>query len=318
MACTEFQPALSELVDGTLSREGKARLESHLEECTDCRALLADLQRLRESARALPKMTPPESLCQKVRADFDAEASRASAKPAVRASARLAVGASARPAVGASARPAMGASARPAVGASAKQTVGASAKLAVGASAKRVSAGMPASSAKWRPGSVLRFIPRRTSVLAGLAAAAVLVLAVSAGIFFATRPAVPASAVEPTSAHQTPEQTVQSVESELDLADQHYEKAIAGLDQVAKDGQALLDPQVAEVLQKNIGVIDQAIRESRTALRSQPTSELAQASLFDALQRKVGLLRDTISLINEMRKGDQAGTAKVVGSLGKI
>jgi len=310
MACTEFQPALSELVDGTLSREGKARLESHLEECTDCRALLADLQRLRESARALPKMTPPESLCQKVRADFDAEASRASAKPAVRASARLAVGASARPAVGASARPA--------VGASAKQTVGASAKLAVGASAKRVSAGMPASSAKWRPGSVLRFIPRRTSVLAGLAAAAVLVLAVSAGIFFATRPAVPASAVEPTSAHQTPEQTVQSVESELDLADQHYEKAIAGLDQVAKDGQALLDPQVAEVLQKNIGVIDQAIRESRTALRSQPTSELAQASLFDALQRKVGLLRDTISLINEMRKGDQAGTAKVVGSLGKI
>jgi len=310
MACTEFQPALSELVDGTLSREGKARLESHLEECTDCRALLADLRRLRESARALPKMTPPESLCQKVRADFDAEASRASAKPAVRASARLAVGASARPAVGASARPA--------VGASAKQTVGASAKLAVGASAKRVSAGMPASSAKWRPGSVLRFIPRRTSVLAGLAAAAVLVLAVSAGIFFATRPAVPASAVEPTSAHQTPEQTVQSVESELDLADQHYEKAIAGLEQVAKDGQALLDPQVAEVLQKNIGVIDQAIRESRTALRSQPTSELAQASLFDALQRKVGLLRDTISLINEMRKGDQAGTAKVVGSLGKI
>jgi len=310
MACTEFQPALSELVDGTLSREGKARLESHLEECMDCRALLADLRRLRESARALPKMTPPESLCQKVRADFDAEASRASAKPAVRASARLAVGASARPAVGASARQAVGASARLAVGASAK--------LAVGASARRVSAGMPASSAKWRPGSVLRFIPRRTSVLAGLAAAAVLVLAVSAGIFFATRPAVPAAAVEPTSAHPTPAQTVQSVEAELDLADQHYEKAIAGLEQVAKEGQALLDPQVAEVLQKNIGVIDQAIRESRTALRSQPTSELAQASLFDALQRKVGLLRDTISLINEMRKGDQAGTAKVVGSLGKI
>ena len=262
MACTEFQPALSELVDGTLSREGKARLESHLEECADCRTLLTDLRRLRESARALPKMTPPESLWQKVRADFDAEAS--------------------------------------------------------GAGVRRLSAGLPASSAKPRPGSVLRFIPRRPSVLAGLAAAAVLVLAVSAGIFFATRPAVPAAAVEPTSAHPTPAQTVQSVEAELDLADQHYEKAIAGLEQVAKEGQALLDPQVAEVLQKNIGVIDQAIRESRTALRSQPTSELAQASLFDALQRKIGLLRDTISLINEMRKGDQAGTAKVVGSLGKI
>jgi len=39
--------------------------------------------------------------------------------------------------------------------------------------------------------------------------------------------------------------------------------------------------------------------------------------LFEALQRKVGLLRDTIALINEMRKGDQAGAARIAGSLQK-
>jgi hypothetical protein len=246
MDCTEFQPALSELVDGTLSRESKARLESHLDGCADCRALLADIRRIRLSARALPKMAPPDSIWQKVRADFEAQTRRP------------------------------------------------------------------------RPASALRLVPRRRSVLAGLAAAAVLVIAASAGVYFMTRLTPPAAApVESAAAHPAPVHTVQSVEAELDLADQHYENAIAELEKVARDGQAVLDPQTAAVLQKNIGVTDQAIRESRAALRSQPTSEVAQSSLFEALQRKVGLLRDTIALINEMRKGNQAGTAEIVGSLGK-
>jgi hypothetical protein len=265
MPCSEIRPAISEFVDGTLSREAKARLELHLEGCADCRSLLGDLRKLRESARALPKMTPPDSVWQKVQADFRVES-------------------------------------------------GGAKRLTMASAASRTS------SADLRQAPVLRFVPKRRSVVAGLAAAAVLVLAASAGIFFMTRPTPPTpprADVTPAAAHAEPAQTVQSVESELDLADQHYEKAIAGLEKVAKDGQATLDPQTAEVLQKNIGVIDQAIRESRAALRSQPTSEVAQSSLFDALQRKVGLLRDTIALINEMRKGDQAGTAKIVGSLGK-
>jgi anti-sigma factor RsiW len=262
MGCYEIHQALSEFVDGTLSREAKARLESHLEACADCRALLADLRRLREWARGLPKMAPPASVWQHVRADFEMETGRA----------------------------------------------------------RRLTMAPPASgtsSPTLRQALVRRFVPTGRPVLAGLAVAAVLVLAASAGIFFMTRPVPPAAQVEPTAAHAEPAQTVQSVEAEIDLADQHYEKAIAGLEKVAKDGQAALDPQTAAVLQKNIGVIDQAIRESRAAIRSQPTSEVAQASLFEALQRKVGLLRDTIALINEMRKGDQAGTAKIMGSLGK-
>jgi anti-sigma factor RsiW len=297
MFCADFSPSLSELVDGTLSREAKGRVESHLEACAECRALLADLRRIRESARALPKSTPPESVWQKVRADFDAETGRATRLP-------VATRTQASPA--------------PATRLHAASDTQASSSPETRLHAvSRTPASSPASSAGDRPLRVPGFVPRRRSVLAGLAAAAVLVLAASAGLYYMTRPAAPAPLAAPTSAHVEPAQSVQSIEAELDLADQHYEKAIAGLEQAARDGQASLDPQTADVLQKNIGVIDQAIRESRAALRSQPTNEVAQSSLFEALQRKVGLLRDTIALINEMRKGDQAGTAKIVGGIGK-
>ena len=142
-------------------------------------------------------------------------------------------------------------------------------------------------------------------------------LAVTAGTYFMTRPATPVTPAPAAAAHENASAAVQSIEAEIELADQHYQKAIAGLETVAKEGQGTLDPQLAAVLQKNIGVTDQAIADSRAAIRTQPTSEVAQASLFEALQRKVSLLRDTIALINEMRKGDQAGAAKIAGSLSK-
>ena len=71
------------------------------------------------------------------------------------------------------------------------------------------------------------------------------------------------------------------------------------------------------MLQKNLGIIDQAILDSRLALQTQPTNQLAQASLFEAFRRKVALLQDTITLINEMRKGNQAGAAKVLQNLNR-
>jgi hypothetical protein len=100
---------------------------------------------------------------------------------------------------------------------------------------------------------------------------------------------------------------------ELQQATFHYEKALSGLEQVAREGQGTLDPGTAAVLKKNLGILDQAIGESRAALKQQPTNDLARTSLFEALQRKVQLLQDTVALINEMRKGNQAGAAEIVG-----
>src|SRR5262249_26316753 len=110
---------------------------------------------------------------------------------------------------------------------------------------------------------------------------------------------------------------VQSIESELRQAEEHYEKAIVGLEQIARTGEGALDPQVAATLRKNLGVIDQAIAESRTALNAQPESQSAQETLFEAFRKKVTLLEDTIALINEMRKGDEAGAARVAQGINK-
>ena len=68
-----------------------------------------------------------------------------------------------------------------------------------------------------------------------------------------------------------------------------------------------LDPQVAAVLQKNLTVIDQAITESRDGAQGRSRrAPNAQDGLFDALRIKVALLQQTVELINEMRKGNQA------------
>lgn len=117
--------------------------------------------------------------------------------------------------------------------------------------------------------------------------------------------------------HPNDVELVQSVESELQLAEQHYEKAIAGLEQITKAGEGTLDPKLAATLQKNLGVVDQAIRDSRMALQTQPTNEVAQESLFEAFRRKVSVLQETVSLINEMRKGNQAEAAKIIGNMNK-
>jgi hypothetical protein len=158
------------------------------------------------------------------------------------------------------------------------------------------------------------------------ALAATIVLAVAIGALY-TRPGRPAPEPDPLKPGAAPgpaaasasggAELAQTVESELRIAEEHYDKAIAGLEQIARAEGQSLDPQVAAVLQKNLAIIDQAIGESRAALRSAPNSPQAQQSLFEALRNKVNLLQDTIALINEMRKGNPAEAARLVQGLNK-
>ena len=150
-----------------------------------------------------------------------------------------------------------------------------------------------------------------------LAAAAVLVIAAIVGLRMgpmAPHRAAPATAVAPAT-ESSPSVDAQSVESELRQAEAHYDKAIKGLEQITNEGKGALDPKTAATLQKNLSVIDQAISESRAAVQSEPNNEPAQASLLDNFKMKIGLLQDTVSLINEMRKGNDAGAARIVSGL---
>jgi anti-sigma factor RsiW len=138
-----------------------------------------------------------------------------------------------------------------------------------------------------------------------LGAAAALILATVIGLLpLMNRNAAPGGAAD--AGDLAPEVTVESVALEFEAAEKHYQKAIDDLQTIANKDTGELDPEVAAVLQKNLTVIDTAISESRVALRAQPSSTNAQDGLFTALRTKVALLQQTVELINEMRKGNQA------------
>lgn len=154
-----------------------------------------------------------------------------------------------------------------------------------------------------------------------LAVAATLVVAIGTALFLILRsgpgPDTAADTAVATPGNANAGDLVESVEAELKLAEQHYEIALANLERMSQGGDDRLDATVAQTLRQNVALVDRAIADSRTALKSDPQNVPARESLFEALRRKVGLLQDTISLVNEMRKGNQAGAAEIVEGLKK-
>lgn len=155
-----------------------------------------------------------------------------------------------------------------------------------------------------------------------LALAAMLLVVVGGSLWVMRRtlgPApAPVTAPRPATGVANPtDDLVTSIEGELDLAAKHYENAIAGLERVASESDSPLDPTLMATVRENLQVIDQAIDDSRQALRADPQSQLAQESLFDAFRRKVALLQDTIALMNEMRKGNPARATAIASGLNK-
>jgi len=157
---------------------------------------------------------------------------------------------------------------------------------------------------------VARAAGRRYAVWLAVAAALV-IAAGSAALLLVPRrapaPAQTASTQAPrtTAVETSPADAVNAVEA----AQAQFEKAIADLEKVAKANQQTLDPGTSATIEKNLGIIDQAIADNRAAVKSEPASVAARETLFDALRQKVSLLQDTISLINEMRRDNVAGAA---------
>jgi anti-sigma factor RsiW len=268
--CEAYSASIGELADGTLAPAERARIEAHLDTCAACRALLADVEALRDQARRLPRREPPAALWPRI-----AERLRA-----------------------------QGVSDRVSGQGSGGSEAGPSKDSEHAASGR-----------KFR------------NVWLGLAAAlVVLIIGGVIAIQMRDRAAQPApSQTAGSPVRSTADSTgnagaaglVESVEADLRAAEEHYERAIAGLEKIASADERSLDPQVAATLKKNLEIIDGAIAESRSALRSEPQSAPARESLFEALRRKMSLLQDTIALMNEMRKGNQAGTAQILEGLQK-
>lgn len=120
-----------------------------------------------------------------------------------------------------------------------------------------------------------------------LAAAAALALVVGGGAWVAWRE---------TSTAPVREDASVASDAVVVPAEQHYDEAIAGLQQLAESQDSGLDPETRAVLKQNLDVVDRAISESRAALVTDPSSTVAQDSLLDALDTKVALLQESLAL----------------------
>jgi anti-sigma factor RsiW len=158
---------------------------------------------------------------------------------------------------------------------------------------------------------------RRRHVVLAIAAGLVAAVGASLVALLPLLRSDPPAAADPAAGPAAATQAVQSVEDDFRLAEEHLQRGIARLEEAAQGENAVFDEQTAATLQKNLALIDQAIDESRAALRAEPQSAIARDSLFAALRRKVALLQDTIALMNEMRQGDAAGAARVVSGANK-
>jgi anti-sigma factor RsiW len=146
----------------------------------------------------------------------------------------------------------------------------------------------------------------------GIAAALVLAAAVSVMVVLRSTPSAPPAAAPAVAGNTPGTDSVQAAQTAVEAAQAEYEKAIGNLQKAARDHMDALDPQTSTVIEKNLGILDQAIAENRAAVKAEPTSVAARGMLFEALRQKVSLLQDTISLINEMRKGNNAAAAQLL------
>lgn len=246
MYCKQYRDVIQELADGTLGPVRRSELQTHLDQCDDCRALAADLQKIRDAAAAFERPQPPEHVWMQIAGRLRQEG--------------------------------------------------------------RIQA--PATPAP------------RNRHFALLALAATLVLAVGASIYVLLplrqqrmADQVSGAGASPLSGgNATGADTVKSIADDLQVAEQHYQSAIDKLQKAADLNDGTIDRQTAEVLQKNLQVINGAIAESRAALQTDPQSAPARESLFEALRQKVTILQDTIALMNELRKGNSAGAAQIIDS----
>jgi hypothetical protein len=75
-----------------------------------------------------------------------------------------------------------------------------------------------------------------------------------------------------------------------------YDRAIAAMRDAVGERRAELDSGTVEVLERNLRIIDEAIRQSREALARDPKSQFLGRALTSALDRKLELLRTAAML----------------------
>jgi hypothetical protein len=262
--CEQFSDRLADYLEGELPEVVRAAMESHVDVCASCGALLADLTALRSDAAALPALQPSRDLWAGIAERIDARVLPLDVPLGQRSVAR---------------RTWM----RPAVAAAALVLVTAGITYVL----TRVSYDptMTVASVSSRPAVVRNDIPdpslpratdgeiTSTATERSSAPASRRVLASN------TKAASPAA--RSTNAGTLMQEGAEPV----------YDREIVKLRRIVKERRSQLDPSTITVLEQSIAVIDSAIAQSRAALAKDPASGFLATQLNHSLEKKVELLR---------------------------
>jgi len=98
--------------------------------------------------------------------------------------------------------------------------------------------------------------------------------------------------------------------AKLDEAEAHYQQAIQALSQAFASEKGALAPQVVELFERNLGVIDSTIRACRAAVLAEPDDLQARNFLLAAYTEKLTLLDSALDL--QRRDQETAGKGKIL------
>jgi tetratricopeptide (TPR) repeat protein len=79
-------------------------------------------------------------------------------------------------------------------------------------------------------------------------------------------------------------------------ANPRYAAAVASLERVLARGRNRLDTATVRVIEKNLGIIDRAIRDAQSALAADPANSYLNLHLAREMRRKLELLRQAAAL----------------------
>ncbi|MGQ0733141.1 MAG: anti-sigma factor family protein [Acidobacteriota bacterium] len=129
-------------------------------------------------------------------------------------------------------------------------------------------------------------------------AASLLVAATASATYVAARRGTPSppSAEPMIQAMDEPMLAASADVTAANFADATFDEAVADLEQVLAEARYRLDPRTVIVIERNLAVIDGAIRQARAALKQDPANVFLNAHLTDARRRKLDLLRRATNL----------------------
>jgi len=148
---------------------------------------------------------------------------------------------------------------------------------------------------------------RFSFTLPQLVAAGLALMLLSGGMVWVARLGDPRTSLPPAVAQVGPDEAAlasaatedaepASALSRVAFADPNYDQAVADLEKMLAANRARLDPETVRILEANLQTIDQAIEQSRKALRADPANVYLNNHFAASRNRKIALLRRASAL----------------------